>query len=389
MLRIFVRGPKWYCEGYYWDERTNARKSFRRSTGIIDDGTTRTKRVAEQVAHKIAQSYATGAVRRARSLTIEGAIKVLVAKLERGDRAQATIDVVIEKASHLYRLLGPDSDAAALSDVSLAEYADARLKEWAHPPRSRVNKRTKKEVLKYPGKLVSRGTVHRELRTIREALIAAKEAGKFDGAIPRMPDIGEVYTPKERVLDEPESHRLWLATGVRWRDYIAMWRTHGIDEGELYDLERADLYWSRREFRVRGTKTEARDRVLPMTAATYEILRRRAAEPGPLFPPWGNADRDIKRACRKAGLAACCIKDLRRSFATELAIAGVPILHLKELMGHTSTRMLEEVYAKVKRGQHMHDAMAHATTPGGAKKWTDSVRDSTGTADAADTPDSD
>jgi hypothetical protein len=52
---------------------------------------------------------------------------------------------------------------------------------------------------------------------------------------------------------------------------------------------------------------------------------------------------------------------LRRSFATDLAKAGVSPLFLKDLMGHTTTRMLEKVYARVQQGDHMHEAMTHVS----------------------------
>jgi len=68
----------------------------------------------------------------------------------------------------------------------------------------------------------------------------------------------------------------------------------------------------------------------------------------------------LNRACKRAGIpTGLTTNDLRRTYATLMARAGVPILHLRDLMGHSSTKMLEKVYARVSQDQHMHDAIAH------------------------------
>lgn len=342
-MQLYARDGKWHATSYYWDERTARRKRWRRSTGIAADGTARSKRIAEQSAHQIAQSYASGAVRRARPLTLEAAIKLHVVAHERAQSAQATIDIVTEKAAALFAHFGPSYDVAALSNASLAEYADARRKQ---PGR-------------HKGTTVSTGTVHRELLTLIGALKDARRAGKLDGLLPEMPELGTVYTPRARWLPTAQSKALLLAVIPRWRDHVVMLRQLGLDEGELYAIERGDVDTQRRELRVRGTKTRARLRVMPLGPEVFEILERRAKQPGPLFEPWRNNNRDLALACEKASIERCCLKDLRRSFATELAIAGVPLLHLMALMGHSTGRMLELVYARVERGQHLHDAVRH------------------------------
>jgi integrase len=133
-----------------------------------------------------------------------------------------------------------------------------------------------------------------------------------------------------------------------------------MDRGELYRITPPDIDWKRNEVRIRGTKTEARDRVMPMPPEVASILRARNRQ-WPMFENWHNALRDLAKACQKAGVPRCNFKDLRRSFATDLAKAGVSPLFLKDLMGHTTTRMLEKVYARVQQGDHMHEAMTHVS----------------------------
>src|SRR5689334_8708331 len=194
MPELYVRNGKWHTEIYYWSESEHRRKRVRISTGIRDDGSARTKRIAEQSARQIAQSYATGAVRRARTLTLQAAIAIHIKAQELAQKSQSTIDIVNEKAERLIDHFGGGYDCYAITEASLSEYAAERRKQ--------------------PGKLgrgIQNGTIYRELRTFREALRDAKRAKKFDGAIPDMPDIGVIYRPKERWLDKAESQRLLMA----------------------------------------------------------------------------------------------------------------------------------------------------------------------------------
>jgi integrase len=340
-MELKPRDGKWHASGYYWDARTQRRKRWRRSTGVPVDGRARTKRLAEQTGHQIASSYTSGAVRRARALTLEDAIKIHVIARERAGRKPATLAIVAEKSVWLFEHFGADFDCSTVTDAHLEQYADWR--------RAQPGKRK--------GSTVAPLTVHRELLTLVGSLKDSKRAGKYDGAIPMLPDLGTLYVPRERWLTAAETKALLLAIPTQWRDHVVMYRQLGLDECELYALERSDIDWKARELRIRGTKNAARVRVLPISDEIYEILERRAGRDRVLFERWTGNNCALRRACSKAGIERCCLKDLRRSFATELAIAGVPALHLQKLMGHASGKMLERVYARVERGEHMHDAI--------------------------------
>ena len=100
-MELYRRDGVWHARGYYWDARTGGRKRWRRSTGVRDDGTARTEQIARQTGHQIAQSYAIGSVRRARALTLQNAIDLLIADYELRGLSQASINIIIEKANPL------------------------------------------------------------------------------------------------------------------------------------------------------------------------------------------------------------------------------------------------------------------------------------------------
>jgi integrase len=95
--------------------------------------------------------------------------------------------------------------------------------------------------------------------------------------------------------------------------------------------------------------------VIPLNSDALKILTRRRAL-APVFPRWGNLLRDVKLACRKAGIDNVTPNDLRRTFASWLAQSGVSSLVCARLLGHASTRMVEAVYAKIKTDEQ-HEAV--------------------------------
>ena len=52
----------------------------------------------------------------------------------------------------------------------------------------------------------------------------------------------------------------------------------------------------------------------------------------------------LARLCKKAGIERVTPYELRHSAASLLSDAGVPIEVLADLLGHSSTQMLEQVY---------------------------------------------
>jgi integrase len=313
----------WYVEAHYWQD--GQRKRARRSTGVRDDGTTKSRRSAEIIGRDIEQSLALGQGRVARPTTLTQALDALSTQQEMAGRAQDTLDIIVEKGVQLYAYFGPDTPIEKCTDV--AGYAKAAL------------------AVRAPA------TVARELRTLVQAF---KAVGLTPPSLPELAD----SVARERFLTREEQLKLLAATPAVRRDYIVMYLHLGLRKSELYRIELSDCDFDRNEVRVRGSKTDTSDRLMPMSPEVYEVLWRRREEV-PMFALWheGNADRELRRWAKRAELGPLSFNDLRRTFATTLAAAGVPVLHLMHLMGHKSTRMLERVYARVASGEHMHEAI--------------------------------
>lgn len=335
MPKLRVRDGKFVALCYYFDESSGKRVLRPRSTGVVDDGSTQAKRTAERVARDIEGSLASGQGRRARGTTLAAAFDARIAGHRLSQHAEATVQITLEKAAHTLRYFGAkrDLDAEPLTDDDLIAYAThARLKR--EPP-----------------------TVFRELVELRSAL---KAVGVTP---PAMPDLGKVSRPKELWFTPAQSAALYAFVPRPKRDHYVMYRMLGLSWGELYRIEPLDVFFDRHELRVRGTKRETRDRVLPIPAQVEEILRSRIAC-SPMFPQWsyGNGNRDLSRAAVRAGLVApgvnVSFNVLRASFCCELVLKGEHLKKIALLMGHRDTKMVERWYSRLRAGEHLADTVA-------------------------------
>lgn len=458
-MRIWEKYGRWQAE--FWIVGVDGRRRrVRRATGVDVGEPSRAreyeqrKRQAEAAAQQLqraAQLEASGLASAPRpAVPLEQALGALIKRKEQGQRSRATIEIVLQKAVHLFAYFGPDRDVHAITEEELRSYAEVRREQGAVP-----------------------GTIERELRHLREALAL------FGDRLSKV-ELGKVYVPRERFLEPSEfvallkamrrysersgkghllQRRDWIIvhahtqlpssvlarlrrddidlqrgtarlrhatrqptviplpdpvleivrarvantpifppwtsmarriselcaqSGVEkatpetlpsllaaWTrrvennavedkcDHLIMYVHLGLTYSELYRIRAADIDWEGNQVFVRGTKTEHRLRVVPMSPEVREVLARRAQRK-PMFAAWasGNMHRDLAAGCELAGIPLVTANDLRRTFATWLARSGVPALHLAKLMGHGSTRMLETVYARVERGQHLHDAIA-------------------------------
>jgi site-specific recombinase XerD len=150
------------------------------------------------------------------------------------------------------------------------------------------------------------------------------------------------------VLSQAEVLRLLDAATVG-RDRVLLQVAYGcgLRLSELLHLQVRDIDSSRMVIQVRQGKG-AKDRLVPMSLRLLQELRAywRMCRPRTwLFPGQkpdrtmsaGNIQRRFTRLVKQVGLTKhCSMHTLRHSYATHLLEAGVDLLTLKALMGHTS-----------------------------------------------------
>lgn len=307
--RLYRRGGVWYCWGY--DARGTR---WRESTKQPD------RKAAEIVSREISRRRAFKSTE-APPVPLKDALVRVGEADARAGRSEARAQMLRQKGRQLVAFFGPDFDLARMERADLERYADKRVAE------------------------VSRHTIAIELGFLRRA---ARVAGlPWTDAL--MPDLGAYYVPRKRWLPWGEYLALHAALAPERRAYLEAYCYSGARRSELYAVTAADVDLTRDLLHLRGEKTAAAERWVPIHPALRTTLERlmRATPTGPLFPWWTNDVRDLSAACKRAEIDGLTPNDLRRTFCSWLANAGVSTLVAARLMGHTSTRMVERVYAQL------------------------------------------
>lgn len=237
---------------------------------------------------------------------------------------------------------------------------------------------TRDMVLRYyqaRAKAVSASTVAKEALTLRQILQAAKKAKQWSGDIAEIvPEYEARYQPKTRFLaDESELGRLLAELPEHRHLWVILTVYTAARSSVVPAIEWPHVELDERRITVPETKTASAHRTIPMADALHEWLERasRAARAkrdkerpgdhdkplaGPLVQRWGNYRRDLAEACTRAKLPPVTSNDLRRTYASWMVQRGVPLFHVARLMGHSTTRMVEQVYGRL-ADEHLRAAI--------------------------------
>jgi len=237
---------------------------------------------------------------------------------------------------------------------------------------------------------VTAATVNRELACLRTMLYKAVEWGKLPAyPLPTKNLLEREKRYRVRILEPDEASRLIAVADPRWLGpAIRIWLATGLRKMELLKLRRSDADLRKRLLTVVAENAKSgRERTIPITAAVAETL---AALPGEEFFFENPASKDhlrrlddsFRKAVADAGITGRLrIHDLRHTYGTWQALAGVDAKTLSELMGHSDPRITLDLYchtsldakrAAVERipalgfgsGQNVHGGPAEHLEPG-------------------------
>jgi integrase len=244
----------------------------------------------------------------------------------------------------------------AVSKVNLdAFFNDARL---PHVTAARIEefKRTRL------GAGVKSATVNRDLALLRQLLKRAQR----EQYIARNPfEAGELFLEERKgrrqphILTYEEETKLMAVAGPVLKALTTVLVETGLRVGkEALPLKWTDIDFNNGTIRVRESKTMAGRRLLPLSVhCKAELLRWRELT-GPefseyvFFNPLNPATHLLKlpktwaRTLKDAKIEYFPIGNLRHTFATRMQEAGTSMLTLAQMLGHSSTGIVQ-TYAKV------------------------------------------
>jgi integrase len=212
------------------------------------------------------------------------------------------------------------------------------------------------EIERYKAKQMQRGlsskTIRNHLTVLNRCLATAYEWLELEGSHPK------IKWPKCTVPEidylSPEECELLLcnASGIISEMLLVALRT-GMRQGEIRGMQWSSIDWLNRSVTVRHSldnhckrlvsPKSGRIRHIPIDTDVYETLYRRKEDTGYVFlahdgRPFSNyrVNYAIRSLCKRAGLRNIGWHTLRHTFASHLAMRGVPLPAIKELMGHSS-----------------------------------------------------
>jgi len=185
---------------------------------------------------------------------------------------------------------------------------------------------------------VSKVTINREIQLLKKMFNVGIEEGYLEeNPAKKIKLYSESDTVRDRVLSEEEEPGLFKELAEHVRPLVFSALHTGMRKGELLNLKKENVNLEKRQIKVERTKSQ-KARFIPINSALFDVLSSLMLKSGKeqrVFPfkfiqaAWENARR-------RAGLDDLTFHDLRRTFGTRLLEAGLNIVAISKLYGHSS-----------------------------------------------------
>lgn len=194
---------------------------------------------------------------------------------------------------------------------------------------------------------------------------AIKERWTRDNPIRRVEIPSDAEAVRIHVLSA-EEEKQYFGFAAKHQDLYDLGRlmlNQGMRPEEVLGLSKFDVNLERGQLQIRSGKSAAARRTLDLTPESREILARRTAGESPwIFPALRRPGQHIGRlnnahdaVCARATLSFV-LYDLRHTFATRMAEAGVDLATLAAILGHGSIRIVQRYVHPT--AEHKRAAMA-------------------------------
>lgn len=152
---------------------------------------------------------------------------------------------------------------------------------------------------------------------------------------------------KKRFLSNDEIMKVLKATEkTSIKDLVLTALYTGMRRGELVNLEWKDFDFEKRLVYVRNkngfTTKSLKERVIPLNQKLYDAFQGNKSKKGYCFKM--NADWVTEKfvdIAERIELIDVSLHTLRHTFASHLAMQGVPLFHIAQWLGHSTTHVTE------------------------------------------------
>lgn len=242
-----------------------------------------------------------------------------------------------------------------------------------------LDKITTLHVNEYKARQAKKGlankTINNELSILGKCLRDAKRWHDLE----TIPDIVMLKLPPAHYdfLTEDDCRKLLMKLSGIWFDIVYVALKTGLRRGELQGLRWQDINFENKSLTVRHSWCSVkyallapkgnRTRTIPLSHDVVELLRRRKESEGLVFKVNGTVfqpvtlGKQLALACERAGLRKVTLHVLRHSYASHLAMKGVPIAVIQQLLGHTDIKVTMR-YAHLSQA-NLNDVVQHLQHP--------------------------
>jgi len=191
------------------------------------------------------------------------------------------------------------------------------------------------------GRAIRPATINREVACLKRMFSKAIEWGQTAENPGAKVKLLREDNRMERILTPEEQQRLLAVCTDHSRPFVVTALHTGMRLGEILNLKWEHVDLSRGYLAVEYTKN-GKSRKIPMNPTLTATLKA-VTKGGPFVfggeKPYGAIKTSFKAALRRAGISACRFHDLRHTFASSLVAAGVDLVTVKELLGHSEISM--------------------------------------------------
>jgi integrase len=308
-----------YKRGDTWWIRTDPVDGQRRSTGCRDLEAARRWRIARE---RIAADPA-----HAGALVAElGAWIGKFLDVKERDSSTETVGYYEDKLGHFVRVWSAECKLVTIDADKVDAYVKNRREDG----------------------MVSDPTISKEVAALVQVLKLAKRSKAYGGDLETLRPPGLVSTSeaRTRALSRDEVAAVRAKASEQCSAFVAVCVALGCRRSEAGRLQPADVDLERGRVFIQGTKTLEAARWVPILSPFRALLEEALPHLPLRTEALTSMNHELSKACVRAGVAHASPNDLRRTHATWLLEAGVDRDVIRRLLGHTTTRLVDQVYGR-------------------------------------------